>query len=376
MLSLGFLEYVEKPHMQKLYGRTLRQEAGVTKNIKRTLPKQLQDSVDKMWQEMGRLVEDLLRSGRPRFAAGGSKVVGDGFKPSSSLAPKIQDPTRVAIPHSAPNLAEFDTSAYSVTINGPSSKIGLSDDECKDSIVDSKGNRYRSLVFDYGSPVEITWRAPSKHGNDWIGLYRVADNSSREVTRTSAAGRWIATVPNEHESSADYDGILSFNFPVATEVDSTGSQLDQVSGQMIFRASKLCWETGIFEFRYYHNGKHTVMANSPTFEIRINKCEPDDIPDVEAALLPVVQNCFDRDPMTAPNTISESFGVTGTERDSRYAKRVVYAVYQMFGIEFAPEVVLADGCVKNLAWRIYNAKKVLVCPRPVDQRPQSSREKD
>jgi hypothetical protein len=31
-----------------------------------------------------------------------------------------------------------------------------------------------------------------------------------------------------------------------------------------------------------------------------------------------------------------------------------------FGIEFAPEVVQADGCVKNLAWRIYNAKKVLV----------------
>lgn len=31
-----------------------------------------------------------------------------------------------------------------------------------------------------------------------------------------------------------------------------------------------------------------------------------------------------------------------------------------FGIEFAPEVVLADGSVKNLAWRVCNAKKVLV----------------
>ena len=31
-----------------------------------------------------------------------------------------------------------------------------------------------------------------------------------------------------------------------------------------------------------------------------------------------------------------------------------------FGIEFAPEVVQADGNVKNLAWRICNAKKVLV----------------
>jgi phosphatidylethanolamine N-methyltransferase len=32
-----------------------------------------------------------------------------------------------------------------------------------------------------------------------------------------------------------------------------------------------------------------------------------------------------------------------------------------FGIEFAPEVVKADGNVHNLALRICNAKRVLVC---------------
>ena len=32
-----------------------------------------------------------------------------------------------------------------------------------------------------------------------------------------------------------------------------------------------------------------------------------------------------------------------------------------FGIEFAPEVVQADGNARNLAWRICNAKKILVC---------------
>ena len=32
-----------------------------------------------------------------------------------------------------------------------------------------------------------------------------------------------------------------------------------------------------------------------------------------------------------------------------------------FGIEFAPEVVQADGNVRNLSWRIRNARKVLVC---------------
>jgi hypothetical protein len=34
--------------------------------------------------------------------------------------------------------------------------------------------------------------------------------------------------------------------------------------------------------------------------------------------------------------------------------------FARFGIELAPEVVQADGNVQNLAWRICNAKKVLV----------------
>jgi len=47
-------------------------------------------------------------------------------------------------------------------------------------------------------------------------------------------------------------------------------------------------------------------------------------------------------------------------RDDKYARRVVYAVCQMFGVEFASQVVQADGRVANLAWRIWEAKKVLV----------------
>ncbi|KAH9827585.1 Phosphatidylethanolamine N-methyltransferase, partial [Teratosphaeria destructans] len=60
----------------------------------------------------------------------------------------------------------------------------------------------------------------------------------------------------------------------------------------------------------------------------------------------------------APRTADEAFGPT-LEREGKYARRVVYAVQQMFGIEFAPEVVQADGNVRNLSWRIGNAKKVL-----------------
>lgn len=79
---------------------------------------------------------------------------------------------------------------------------------------------------------------------------------------------------------------------------------------------------------------------------------------VEETLLPIIQNCFDHDPEIAPSTPEEPFGSL-VERDGKFARRVVFAVHQMFGIEFAPEVVQADGTVSRLAWRILNAKKVL-----------------
>jgi phosphatidylethanolamine N-methyltransferase len=41
-------------------------------------------------------------------------------------------------------------------------------------------------------------------------------------------------------------------------------------------------------------------------------------------------------------------------------RRVANVTVFRFGIEFAPEVVQADGNARNLAWRICNAKKILV----------------
>lgn len=132
------------------------------------------------------------------------------------------------------------------------------------------------------------------------------------------------------------------------------------------------WTSGVFELRYHHDGRYNVMAISTPFEITIppflpHGTDPDEVDfephgatrnAVEMALLPVVQNCFDRDPDVAPRTVDEHFGPT-LEREGKYAKRVVYAVSRMFGIDFAPEVVQADGTVRNLSWRICNAKKVL-----------------
>jgi phosphatidylethanolamine N-methyltransferase len=148
------------------------------------------------------------------------------------------------------------------------------------------------------------------------------------------------------------------------------SDPDVVEGEVVFQGDKLWWTQGVFEFRYHHDGRHTVMSISEPFEIRISKFAEEDVEvdvgtkamyakAIESSLLPVIQNCLDRDDDIAPSTVDESFG-SHVERDGKYAKRIVYAIREMFGVEFAPAVVLADRNVRKLAWRICNAKEVLV----------------
>ncbi|KAF4635945.1 hypothetical protein G7Y89_g2152 [Cudoniella acicularis] len=371
VLTLGFIQFVEKPHMQRLYGRALRSEAGLTKSIRRSLPpplKKWQGSVDKVLGDTSHFVEDFLDAARPKLAAGVSTIVRD------TTALFSQYPARITLTRLAPDLAGFDPRDYSLKIDGtPSSTLSASDiyDEKEGQTARfprERTDEFKPLMFEYGAPIKVTWTAPVNHSNkDWIGLYKVADNASRDVTRVSSAGRWVATVPNEYESTPADKGILVYNQMISGANREDGSTSDYVQGEMIFEGDKLWWTHGVFELRYHHDGKHNVMAISLPFEILIGRFDEEDMDvdsnglirtAVENALLPVVRNCFDRDPDIAPNTVDESFGSL-VERDGKYAKRVVFAVHQMFGIEFAPGVVLADGNVKNLAWRICNAKQVL-----------------
>ncbi|TVY82468.1 Phosphatidylethanolamine N-methyltransferase, partial [Lachnellula suecica] len=368
-LTLGFIQFVEKPHMQKLYGRALRSEAGLTKSIRRSLPPPLQKwqgSVDKVLGETSHFVEDFLDAARPKLAAGVSTI----FRDTTALF--SQYPARITLTRLAPDLAGFDPRDYSMTIEGTPSSALSSDrmDSKEGQTVRSpraRSDEFQPLVFEYGAPIKVKWTAPVNHSSrDWVGLYQVSDNASREVTRVSSAGRWVATVPNEFESTPADSGILVSDERVSGAKRSDGSTQDYMRGEMVFEGDKLFWTQGSFEFRFHHGGKHNVMAISLPFEIRIGRFDEEDVDGehdlirdaAEKALLRVVTNCFDRDPDIAPNTVEESFGSL-VERDGKYAKRVVFAVHQMFGIEFAPGVVLADGNVKKLAWRICNAKQVL-----------------
>ncbi|KAJ5740331.1 hypothetical protein N7493_000203 [Penicillium malachiteum] len=369
ILSLAFIQFVERPHMQKLYGRSLRQDGGVVKNLKKSLPpslKQLHGSVDKMFDDSFDFIEELLDNARPKLAAGVTTFVKD----TTALFQKY--PARVTISRIDADLAGYDVRDYSLSVEGTDAQSPEENEQAQGREglnarmpLDRRGD-LQNLTFEYGSPIKVKWTAPLNHSKkDWIGLYRVTDNTSREVSRVSSQGRWIATNEGSYDNLTCENGIITSDV-VINPSEKGRENHELASGEVLFSGDKIFWTQGVFELRYHHNGVHNVMAISRPFEVRIRHYDEFDFfgedglvqSTVEKALLPVVRNCFDRNPEVAPEAADEQFGGL-VERDGKFAKRVVFAIHQMFGVELAPEVVKADGNVLNLAWRICNAKKVL-----------------
>ncbi|KAF2727628.1 phosphatidylethanolamine N-methyltransferas-like protein [Polyplosphaeria fusca] len=370
VFSLAFLQFVERPHMQKLYGQKLRETSGVSKTFRQALPSPIRNwhtAADGYLNSTAEFIEDMIETARPKLAAGVDTFVRDTTALFKSY------PARISITRLAPDLAGFDPKQYKVEVVGTpvvplveSQKSGHREGELARAPA-VRTSEFKTLMLQYGAPIKVRWQAPLNHSKkDWIGLYMVADNNSREVTRISSNGRWVATNAGSYDSTRAEEGILVSDklIPVSSRHDG---ETNCYTGEMIFSGDKLWWTIGVFEFRYHHDGKHNVMALSQAFELRIPRFDEDDVEldangtihkAVEQTLLPVVQNCFDKDPEIAPSSAEEAYGSL-VERDGKFANRVVFAVHQMFGIEFAPEVVQADGTVRNLAWRICNAKKVL-----------------
>lgn len=335
ILALAFIQLVERPHMQKLYGQSLRRESGFTKSLKRSLPPhllQLQGSVDKMMEGTLDSFEDFIDAARPKVAAGMQHFVRD----TTAL---FKHPTRIMVTRLEPDLAGFDPKDYSIEIEGtPTNSPGTWNIGKDTRVRPEQRSDFKTLTFEYGAPIRVRWTAPLNHSkNDWIGLYMVADNASREVTRVSSQGRWVSTNKDQYGAALSDVGILTSDVRTSGANRKDGEIKDYLSGEMEFSGDKLWWRTGVFEFRYHHNGKHNVMAISLPFEININKFDEDDVEvgadgsirgAVERVVLQLVQNCFDRDPDIAPSTVDECFGSL-VERDGKFARRVVFALHQM-----------------------------------------------
>lgn len=321
--TLYFIQFVERPHMERRYGQHIRDESGLSKTLKRSLPKPLQKwqgSVDRVVDETVDFMEDFVFQAQAKLSSGVDNFVKD------YTSVFRQFPARITITRLASNPQINNLADYSLIVEGTPVSAG---DQHPPG---TQTSDFRPSAYLYGAPIKVKWQAPANHSKrDWIGLHLVGHNDSKDVTRTSSSGCWIATSRGGHTGRGEY-GILVSDVP---KKDQEGI----VTGEVEFSGEKLLWSTGIFEFRYHHDGKHNVMAVSEPFEICVPAFDEDDVEvdmtaggsirhAVEAALLPLVQDCFDRDSEIAPSTVDESFGGL-VERDGKYAKRVVYALKLM-----------------------------------------------
>lgn len=364
VLTLCFIQFVERPHMEKRYGQRLRQQSGLSKSFKRSLPGPIQKwtgSVDRALEDTADLVDELLDSARPRLMAGIDDVLKTLRRIFTTYLGRL-NLTRVAS-----STAGFNPTDYTLAISGTPSPASPSIDKASLREGDMartptfRGAHFQPEVLEYGAPITVRWTAPLHHSKrDWVGLYMIADNSSRAVTRIASQGRWISTTRGAYDYARAEQGILVNDKQLIQWQGEKGVPL--MTGELEFSGDKLWWTTGVFEFRYHHDGKHNVMAISRPFEIRIARFDEDDVDEVvqdaaqhdgpaqhglqvsthmnadaetavrqavEAALLPMVRNCFDRDPEIAPTDVEEAFGGL-VEREGKFARRVVFAVWQMY----------------------------------------------
>ncbi|EJF60163.1 phosphatidylethanolamine N-methyltransferase [Dichomitus squalens LYAD-421 SS1] len=347
-----FLSQVEYPHMRKLYGESIRSDAGFVKVIKKVAQKnvrllesragkhapeikrvarEVKGTFDKVYEETAEVVEEFLSKSRPKI----SEVVED----TKVLLQQSRE--RLVISRVANDLSSYDTNKYRI------------------SIVPSADG---TLRFHLGEPIRVKWRAPNHHSRkDWIGIYRVGSNQSNLVTKTSSLGMWMPV----HDGEYDGDIPIELQKPKRT----AGASPDFEEDEVVFTGSVLPWRTGKYEMRYHHDGKYNVMSLDGPFEIYVDKPSQLTFDTVRGTLKRIVPLCLDSDPSLIPQSCkgysAQAEAEDGRDPDDfrfwteRQAKRISLAIEQAFDVELTPDVIVADANLSALANRILTSKELL-----------------
>lgn len=321
--SIYMIKFVEQPHMQKLYGGQIRSQSGITKTIKNAakIPppvestvRKVQGSIDKVINETASVLEGFLDQAKPKLKTG----VHDVVKDTQVLLKEY--PARLTIVRVSDDMKGLDLTKYSLEITTPS----ISETQ---------------LEFEYGTEISVHWTADPNHSpRDWIGLYKLTDNTSEDITKVSSQGRWSAISTDAYDDHID------------TVRSNNGT-----SGDVVFKGDTLFWKTGVYQFRYHHDGKHNCLAISKPFTIVATPINGTDAKTLGNQLLPVVQKCFVASDFIPPLTVNESWDL----EDMTITKRLIYAIKEMIGVDLAPEVIMSDKSVGQLATRLERIKEAL-----------------
>ncbi|KAH8988335.1 phosphatidylethanolamine N-methyltransferase [Lactarius akahatsu] len=348
-----FLRYVEHPHMRKLYGDSLRKDAGFTKVVKkvasqnarllesgagrhapeiRRVVREVRGTFEKVYEDTAEVVEEFLAKSRPRL----SEVVQD----TKFLLQQSRE--KLVITRLANDLSAYATDRYKVHIVSPRAD--------------------GALRFHLGEQITVAWQVPRHHSRrDWIGLYRVGANPSSLVTRTSSLGMWMPV----HDEEWDGDFPISEDSHEGCLTGNEGTD-DEASGTVVFQGDGLPWTVGRYEVRYHHDGMYNVLALDGPIEIYVDRPEKVDFDSVRAALAHVVPLCLDGDPSLIPSSTIAGTSDDGGDPDDfrfwseRQAWRIARSVREMFGVEYAPDVVMADANLSALAQRIIASRQIIM----------------
>ncbi|KAG8733144.1 phosphatidylethanolamine N-methyltransferase [Ceratobasidium sp. 414] len=325
------------PHMKRHYGDSLRKDAGLTKTLKSVarrnskvarVAREVTGTFEKVYEDTAVAVEDFLAKSAPII----SEVVQD------TRVLLQQSRERLVITRVANDMSLFDVQKYHLAVV-PTNPDG-------------------ELRFHVGEPITIAWRSPLEHSRrDWIGIYRIGANKSNLVTNVTSVG-WVPVHSDEWEGDVP---LLLEQRPLTDH------------GEVVFQKDHLPWQTGKYELRYHHHGKYNVMSIAGPIEIYVDKPTTLDFDSVHASLIRIVTLCLDSDPSLVPLssgiTTATSPGSALEPRSSdpddfrfwseRQAKRIAGAVLAAFGVEYAPEVIVADANVTALANRIVNSLELL-----------------
>ncbi len=171
-------------------------------------------------------------------------------------------------------------------------------------------------------------------------------------------------------------------------------------GVSVFCDDKLPWVPGVYEFRYHHDGKHNVLARSQPVEVYVGapaeqyasaEQELAQTSEIIASIVrysapttrPLRLSISQPAPAKRASALSSAGGVpeeavdtaeaaaplvplAGSDGgddfviwDRKQAARISAAIRYAFGLELAPEVVVAEANVARLAHDVVEGRKLL-----------------
>ncbi|KAJ3411983.1 phosphatidylethanolamine N-methyltransferase [Chytridiales sp. JEL 0842] len=263
------------------------------------------------------------------------------------------------------------------------------------------------LSFKLGEPITIEFNCAREFlkRKDWIGIFSVTSNLSREVT-VSKTATWLYLSGSQQALDDDDATPLMKKLPTTSPTSTTGkpvtynihepkkymmgqtlvtvrrSEEDQglrvVTGQLTFRRTKLPWKIGSYEVRYHLDNAFSVLAISQPFEICVEPFQwaaysgkEETLKLIELTLVEYVQRCLDfgsdaKRLDSAEDILSRCEAddeITDTAAFTKYkedvAKNIVYGIHQIFDVEFSWKAVNVLRTVHMLSQRIYEARQLL-----------------